>query len=171
MSTTSIPLMTRGTRWAAPLSLAAVLLTGCTGEAGPEPEAAVSQEVPTPTQISQPADDQACTVELETTEGAEHPDRATVTCGDTERTVAGDFRHQVTNDFDPATASGIQRVLIVGDSHRAWMDHPEGACVIAWQEGDPPVECEPIVHQDADEDTATEDEEPLTPEGLAEQDA
>lgn len=168
MSTTGTPLMTHAARWAAPLAMAVLVLAGCAEQSEAQPQAGPSPAVPTPTQISQPEDDQACTVELDTTEGAEHPDRATITCGDTERTVGGDFRHQVSNDFDPASASGIQRVLIVGDSHRAWMDHPEGACVIAWQEGQPPVECEPIVHQG--EDPAW-DGEPLTCEGLAEQDA
>lgn len=168
-TTTRFPV--RAARWAAPLALAAAVLSGCAGPAQEQPEAAASPAVPTPTQISQPEDDQSCTVELETSEGAEHPDRAIVTCGETAREVAGDFRHQVANDFDPAASTGIQRVLIVGDSHRAWMDHPEGTCVIAWQEGEPPVECEPIVHRDADGDPVTEDAEPLTREGLAEQDA
>lgn len=162
---TSTPLMNRAARWAAPLGLAAVILTGCTGEADSGPAAAAS--LATPTQITRPADDQSCTVEVTTSESAEHPDRAAVTCGETVGEVAGDFRHQVTNRFDPAATGGIERVLVVGEEARVWMQHPEGTCLIVWQDGDDPVTCEVpgADHQDEGADEA------LSREALAEQEA
>lgn len=162
----ALTLTTRAVRWAAPLGIAAVVLTGCTGQV--EPEAAPSPAVPTPTQISQPDDEQACTVDLETTGGAGHPDRATIVCGDSAREVAGDFRHQVTNRYDMAATGGIEQIIVVGDERRVWMNHPDGGCLITWSEGNDPTACKPSANGSAADD---QDDEPLSREGLAEQDA
>lgn len=64
------------------------------------------------------------------TAGDEHSDRATITCGETEREAAGDFDHRVTNSYDPARTGRIDRVLVVGDERRVWMEHLAGSCLI-----------------------------------------
>lgn len=145
--TTHSPARTRRlARWAAPVALGAALLTGCaSGE--PEAEPSTSAALPTPTQISQPDEDQSCTVDLATSEGGDHPDRATITCGETVKEVAGDFRHRVTNAYDAASTGGTERVLVVGGDRRVWMQHPDGSCLITYQDGQAPTACE-VPHQD-----------------------
>lgn len=153
------------------LAAAALALTGCagTGEDEQSEAAATVTEttapVPTPTRIDAPEPLESCTVSLETTEGSDHPDRARIACGTEDPiTVGGDFREKVTNAYDPGTAAGVERVLIVGDEARVWTE----ACFLSFDmaAGDP-VACETPGAQAGEAGT----DEVLSPEGLAEQHA
>lgn len=102
---------------------------------------------------------------VETTEGSDHPVRARIACGTADPiTVGGGFREKVTNSYDPGTAAGVERVLIVGDEARVWTE----TCFLAFDmaAGDP-VACEAPGGQAGEAGT----DEALSPEGLAEQHA
>lgn len=153
------------------IAAAALALTGCAGATeNDQPEAAATvtettAPVLTPTRIDAPEPLESCTVSVETTEGSDHPDRARIACGTEDPiTVGGDFREKVTNSYDPATAAGVARVLIVGDDARVWTE----ACFLSYDmaAGDP-VACEAPGGQATQSGT----DEPLSPEGLAEQHA
>ena len=65
-------------------------------------------------------------MDVRTTPGAEHPTEAVIACGDDPITLSGDFRDQTMNRYDPATARGVQRVMIVGREARVWT----GECLL-----------------------------------------
>lgn len=136
--------MTTTTRTLAVLGLASLALTGCSpqGDEG-EPQA-------TATKIETPRPDQACTVGIDAgdNEDGEHPDEARIECGGEVRTLAGDFRQQVTNHYDPSQAGGVQTVIVVGDERRVWMELDDETCLIAWKDGDDPTTCKPSTTSD-----------------------
>lgn len=149
--------MYRIPRTAAVIAAAALALTGCAGAGEQQPATTQTaqdnqaQDAPSPTRIDQPAPGESCTIALATTECAEHPDRATIECGDESRTVAGDFRHRVTNHYDPADTNGIDRVLVVGDERRVWMQRDASTCLIAWKDGEDPTDCQVPAAEESDD--------------------
>lgn len=146
MQTSSRATTSRLARWAAPVALSAVLLSGCaSAESDSDPSA---EAIPTPTQVSHPDATESCTVEVATSEGGDYPDRATVACGDRSQEIDGEFRHRVLNHYDPATTGGIESVVVVGEERRVWMEHPDGTCMIRWSEGEEPTDCEVSTRSD-----------------------
>lgn len=121
------------------LTAAALVLTGCaSGEI--EPTATVTETVAAPTAIDRPDPLNSCTVDVRTTPGAEHPNEAVIACGDDPITLSGDFRDQTMNRYDPATARGVQRVMIVGREARVWT----GECLLTHDlDADGTSACEP----------------------------
>lgn len=108
-----------------------------------------ADDVVRPTEVIQPADRQACTVELESTDKDQLPNQATVSCGGQETTLAGDFREQTTNRYTPDTSNGITSILVVGDEGRVYMTYgEEETCSIIFSEGDDPTTCEPTTVQE-----------------------
>lgn len=106
-------------------------------------------DVVRPIEVIQPPDRQACTVELEATDEDQPANQATVSCGGQETTLAGDFREQTTNRYNPDTSNGITSIVIVGDESRVYMTYGEDeTCAIIFSEGDDPTACEPTTDQE-----------------------
>lgn len=93
-----------------------------------------------PTATASPDPGSGCLVEIGA--AGTFPDRAEITCADDEPvTVIGDFRSGATNRYDPADAGGVERITVVGQQARVWMDDGDGSCLVI-SEG-APAQCEP----------------------------
>lgn len=130
-------------------ALTALALAGCASQtAAPSEETATPEAIATPTQILTPAPREACSAELTSSTGDEQaPDRATVTCGQNTKTVAGDFRHKYTNSYDPDAAGSITQIIAVDDEVRVWLRDGEGTCLVLVTPEDPSAPCKPTGRQ------------------------
>lgn len=82
--------------------------------------------------------------ELDSTGPEQHPNQATVACGDQQTTLDGDFRERATNRYNPDDADDITSIVVVGGERRVYMaDDEDQTCAIIWCEGETPTDCEP----------------------------
>lgn len=121
------------------LILAGALITGLMRAMTPD-----GPDVARPTLVTHPYGNRTCTIELEATDPDQPPNRAVVTCGDETQTLAGDFRDQSTNHYDPETTDGITSIVAIGNERRMWIDQDDVTCTIIWTEGDEPAPCDLI---------------------------
>ncbi|MBK4120922.1 hypothetical protein [Kocuria rhizophila] len=130
----------RRTTIALPVMLASVALAGCASSS--EPEAAPTSDSATPTSITHPQDRDDCTAHLEHGVGQGNaPDRATITCGKTQRIVFGDFSNRAMNSYAPD--AGVDQIIVVDGETRAWLRDGQGTCLVTHKNGASPVRCTP----------------------------